>query len=871
MYVSPFVGFAKPRTVVQEHIAAASAIASVEVRLHVVGSCPMQFMIIFNPVTARRVYVEREHTLVGALGRGAVDAASRLFRSDCVVVDDVIQLQPRELTNATIFFFTSSHSIVGYAVGLARDQSSARVTPRSDFVAWILTRRAFLRRSVTPPLPHPIGEPFLAIATLCLCIPCEPEEVRAVYDETLSATSHKHHDPPIQEVPLHDEPLNLLSTKTFIVIRDRDNPHFALTEELKRVFISSSDGSTNDPEGGKKKGQQLRITWKTSDRRRRWKECTIQEYKYRFDRLAKLVGHFAASPSSFTHENSQNRDAQVARSSKRIAVSKDGEKSEEREVAQTWKDRICVPVRFLLRGSATCFRPYIRALNASAPIDHESANRVPSVMFAERRGDVRNISLPINARERERGTCERISRENEFPSHQITSIDWKYIVAPSKINGTPTKCKSREIDEVEARIDQSTCEIRPNGKGNSGFTVVNRCDRSIALKRRRTSRVRRVERRHRRGNESCPEGPSAGKEEDAEAGGHVHLYFLPSREISDRGAELSRVQRIAKQRCRSLSRWAGKLITSRSLYHALRKRDLFEQEGGKGTSRSAFFKTIRENRKSSFSWHSLMLVLTARQRIIFKLHMANLPACFSAPLAADQKNGSVKIVARRETIQKILFRQGSRETNFENRSRNNYQEYQNLYREQGEMKLSVSAYTAQASAHKNLCSYQRSYGATNQASSARTPSDLATVLPGLKPSRNTRGRGNPIKKSGHCACHGWTLIINSALQLDVRLIRLETDVYRRVYANTGHISLNGKRILDKLMPQAAHTGSFPAPQLPLIALRTFAHKVPLRDERFERIGTSGIYQPEQARNSERYVRCGILARLKRALRLYCTI
>ncbi|EZA54019.1 hypothetical protein X777_05868 [Ooceraea biroi] len=50
------------------------------------------------------------------------------------------------------------------------------------------------------------------------------------------------------------------------------------------------------------------------------------------------------------------------------------------------------------------------------------------------------------------------------------------------------------------------------------------------------------------------------------------------------------------------------------------------------------------------------------------------------------------------------------------------------------MKLSVSAYTAQASAHKNLCSYQqqRSYGATNQAFTARTPSDLATVLPAFK-------------------------------------------------------------------------------------------------------------------------------------------
>lgn len=55
------------------------------------------------------------------------------------------------------------------------------------------------------------------------------------------------------------------------------------------------------------------------------------------------------------------------------------------------------------------------------------------------------------------------------------------------------------------------------------------------------------------------------------------------------------------------------------------------------------------------------------------------------------------------------------------------------------MKLSVSAYTAQASAHKNLCSYQhqRSYGATSQASTARAPSDLAAVLPALKVSRFT--------------------------------------------------------------------------------------------------------------------------------------
>ncbi|CAL1683327.1 unnamed protein product [Lasius platythorax] len=59
------------------------------------------------------------------------------------------------------------------------------------------------------------------------------------------------------------------------------------------------------------------------------------------------------------------------------------------------------------------------------------------------------------------------------------------------------------------------------------------------------------------------------------------------------------------------------------------------------------------------------------------------------------------------------------------------------------MKLSVSAYTAQASAHKNLCSYQhqRSYGATNQASTARTPSDLATVLPALKVDRAEKEEG----------------------------------------------------------------------------------------------------------------------------------
>ncbi|XP_058789212.1 uncharacterized protein LOC131663121 isoform X2 [Phymastichus coffea] len=51
------------------------------------------------------------------------------------------------------------------------------------------------------------------------------------------------------------------------------------------------------------------------------------------------------------------------------------------------------------------------------------------------------------------------------------------------------------------------------------------------------------------------------------------------------------------------------------------------------------------------------------------------------------------------------------------------------------MKLSVSAYRAQASAQRKILSnyqHQLSYGATNQASSARTPSDPAAVLPGLK-------------------------------------------------------------------------------------------------------------------------------------------
>ncbi|XP_020299216.1 uncharacterized protein LOC109863364 isoform X2 [Pseudomyrmex gracilis] len=73
------------------------------------------------------------------------------------------------------------------------------------------------------------------------------------------------------------------------------------------------------------------------------------------------------------------------------------------------------------------------------------------------------------------------------------------------------------------------------------------------------------------------------------------------------------------------------------------------------------------------------------------------------------------------------------------------------------MKLSVSAYTAQASAHKNLCSYQqqRSYGATNQASTARTPPDLATVLPVLKVDRAEKEEGQgecgPVPSSAGCS------------------------------------------------------------------------------------------------------------------------
>lgn len=51
------------------------------------------------------------------------------------------------------------------------------------------------------------------------------------------------------------------------------------------------------------------------------------------------------------------------------------------------------------------------------------------------------------------------------------------------------------------------------------------------------------------------------------------------------------------------------------------------------------------------------------------------------------------------------------------------------------MKLSVSAYRAQASAHKKILynyQHQLSYGATTQASSARIPPDPVTFLTGFK-------------------------------------------------------------------------------------------------------------------------------------------
>jgi len=189
-------------------------------------------------------------------------------------------------------------------------------------------------------------------------------------------------------------------------------------------------------------------------------------------------------------------------------------------------------------------------------------------MFAKQRGDVRNISLPINARERRRVTCKRISRENGFPGLQVTAIDWKYIVEPSEINETHTKYASKIerysshergwkvypvgfysivylilFNRVSDRVIRVLCgnltrervsrcsdyigglraefevkgdrpsgskdrlgDVRePNGKGNSGSTPVNRCDRSSF---KVVERAWHVERH--------PEGPSVRKEKDAE-------------------------------------------------------------------------------------------------------------------------------------------------------------------------------------------------------------------------------------------------------------------------------------------------------------------------------------------------------------------
>ncbi|XP_076181116.1 uncharacterized protein LOC143153603 isoform X2 [Ptiloglossa arizonensis] len=75
------------------------------------------------------------------------------------------------------------------------------------------------------------------------------------------------------------------------------------------------------------------------------------------------------------------------------------------------------------------------------------------------------------------------------------------------------------------------------------------------------------------------------------------------------------------------------------------------------------------------------------------------------------------------------------------------------------MKLSVSAYRAQASAHKKILSnyqHQLSYGATNQASSARTPSDPATFLTRLKVDRaeNEEGQGGGGLSTSSAGCSG---------------------------------------------------------------------------------------------------------------------
>ncbi|XP_076244393.1 uncharacterized protein LOC143185331 isoform X2 [Calliopsis andreniformis] len=75
------------------------------------------------------------------------------------------------------------------------------------------------------------------------------------------------------------------------------------------------------------------------------------------------------------------------------------------------------------------------------------------------------------------------------------------------------------------------------------------------------------------------------------------------------------------------------------------------------------------------------------------------------------------------------------------------------------MKISVSAYRAQASAHKKILSnyqHQLSYGATNQASSARTSSDPAAFLTGLNVDRaeNEEGQGGGGLSTSSAGCSG---------------------------------------------------------------------------------------------------------------------
>ncbi|XP_076670717.1 uncharacterized protein LOC143370019 isoform X2 [Andrena cerasifolii] len=75
------------------------------------------------------------------------------------------------------------------------------------------------------------------------------------------------------------------------------------------------------------------------------------------------------------------------------------------------------------------------------------------------------------------------------------------------------------------------------------------------------------------------------------------------------------------------------------------------------------------------------------------------------------------------------------------------------------MKLSVSAYRAQACAHLKILSnyqHQLSYGSTNQASSARTASDPAAFLTGLKVDRaeNEEGQGGGGLSTFSAGCSG---------------------------------------------------------------------------------------------------------------------